>query len=356
MKRTRSKHNKKRKFSKKRSFKKGERFYTKKDIFVSRMASIMKVSPKLAKDFFSQRAVSTIRLNPLAGDTREIYKKLVKKGCEMVEIPWLADTYIVTNKDKSELGEMEEYEKGLFYIQNLSSMMPAYVLDLHEGEQILDMCAAPGSKTTQMAAITGNKAYITAVEDDFKRGVRMKHVLSMFRVRNTDVVVMDAVDYSAKLLADHDGKQFDKILVDAPCSGSGTVFLQGHNPLRFWSIKKAKGLSKLQKKLITSGFQLLKPGGTMVYSTCSLDPLENEAVVTELLERFPSAQMQEIKFDKDVMKFHIDGKEIDFTRYLAPGITKWSGQKFHPDNKKALRILPSAYTEGFFIAKVGKAS
>lgn len=321
---------------------KTDRFYTKKHIFLSRMGSILKVSPKLAKDFFSQRTVSTIRLNPLAGDTQEIYQKLRQKGLEMQRVEWAPDTYIVTNKDKSELGDMPEYEKGMYYIQNLSSMIPPLVLNPVAGENILDMCAAPGSKTTQICAITLNRANIVALENDFKRGIRMQQLLPMFHARNVKVRIVDANEY-----ADGNAEQFDKILLDAPCSGEGMVYMQSENALRYWSIKKAKALSKLQKKLIVSAYKLLKPGGTLVYSTCTLEPMENEEVVDHLLEREAEAYLEEIDL-------HKTPEFADYARYITPGITKWSGHTYSAENKKTIRVIPSKYTEGFFVAKIRK--
>lgn len=158
-------------------------FYTKEDIFLSRLASILQVPKEKVKLMFSQRAESVIRLNPLAGDVNRIKELLERYGVEMEPIAWSENTYRVVNKDKSELGEMGEYDKGLFYIQSTSSMLPAIVLEPKAGEKILDMCAAPGSKTSQIAAMTGDKAEITASDDDYIRAKKLESVLKQFHVK-----------------------------------------------------------------------------------------------------------------------------------------------------------------------------
>ena len=323
-------------------FKNDEKFFTKEDIFLSRMASILLVDKKLVKSFFSQRNVSTIRLNNLLEDPQKIKQHLIDAGLDLIEVDWSPNTYIVSNMDKSELGRMQEYDRGLFYIQNLSSMLPVIVLDPQPGEKILDMTAAPGSKTSMIAALTGNEVEMIANEEDHRRAGKLRAVLSQFGVKHTQVTEKDA-RFIGKALPDH----FDKVLLDAPCSGEGLVYLRGDKPLRFWNIKKIKHMSSLQKQLITSAFDTLKPGGELIYSTCTLEPEENEGVVTHLVEQRKNARIEKIDLvNSDSFK--------EFSRFTTRGIVKWSGNRFHQESARAIRVIPSAQMQGFFVSKISK--
>lgn len=336
MKRTRSN------YKQKRGNFKQDKFYTKEEIFLSRLASIMKISKQDVRKHFSQRTVSTIRLNNLAANPDVIYQKLAAKGVEMEKVDWAPNTYIVRNLDKSVLGRFEEYQKGLFYIQNLSSMLPAIILNPSEGDKVLDMCAAPGSKTTQLAAIMNNRGEIVANDDNLKRINSLRRVTREFHARNVKVIQGDA----AELGKTYQNK-FTKILLDAPCSGEGLIYLKGEKPLRFWTLKKVSSMAKLQEKLILSAFDALKPGGEMVYSTCTLEPEENEAVLTTLLKSRPGVEMMDIPL--------IDqGAFADYKGFIVPGIQKWSGNSYHFDVKKAIRVIPGARMQAFFVAKLRK--
>ena len=319
-----------------------QKFYTKEDIFLSRLASIMKVSPKQARSYFSQRIISVIRLNNLMEDPEKIKTHLEEKGLDLEAIRWSPLTYIVRNKDKSELGTMRTYKQGLFYIQGLSSMIPVVELDVNEQDKVLDMCAAPGSKTTMLASMMNNKGEIVANEEEYKRVQRLKSVLEQFGIKNTKVKSGDGRD-----LGTEKQNYFNKILLDVPCSGEGLIYLNGPKPLRFWSIKKVERFSKIQSELLHSAFQALKPGGTIVYSTCTLEPSENEGVISQLLQDQPTASLLEL----DIVKKQ---SFKDYLPYTAPGIKKWSGQKYHPEMDKTLRVIPGRYMQGFYIAKIGK--
>jgi 16S rRNA C967 or C1407 C5-methylase (RsmB/RsmF family) len=144
-------------------------FYTKENIFVSRMASILLLPKSQIVPLFSQRAKTTIRLNPLKGDVKKTKNSLIKKGYDLEQIPWEENTYFVLNQDKNEVSQSREYDEGKFYIQNLSSILASILLEPKRGERILDMCAAPGSKTTHIAALTDNQAEIIANDSEISR-------------------------------------------------------------------------------------------------------------------------------------------------------------------------------------------
>lgn len=309
-----------------------DKYYTKEDIFVSRIASILLIPKNKVNGIFSQRAVTTIRLNPLKGNTLNTKESLIQKGYELQEVSGVKDTYFVFNKDKSEISQTQEYVDGKFYIQNLSSILATLVLDPKENEKILDMCAAPGSKTTHIAALMNNTGQIIANDSELTRVSSLKNVLEQFGVKNAKATLSDANDFGKKY-----PEYFDKVLLDAPCSGEGMIYMQSAKPLRFWSIDKVKRCSYIQKDLILSAFRTLKRGGTLVYSTCTLEPEENEGVISYLLDHYPNAIIEEtgLKFDK--------------------GITKWSGNTYNPKIRNTTRIVPSTKNMGFYIARIKKS-
>ena len=311
------------------------KFYTKDDIFISRMASILMLPKSKIVPLFSQRAISTIRINPLKGNVEEIKKLLLEKDYDLEKVTMVENVYFVRNKDKSEISRTDEYYDGLFYIQNLSSILPSAILNPKEDEKILDMCAAPGSKTTHLAALMNNKGTIVANDSDQKRISSLNNVLKQFGVTNTKVTMEEGEDIGVLK-----PNEYDKVLLDAPCSGEGLIYMRGQKPLRFWGIDKIKRYSFIQKELIESAFLTLKHGNYMIYCTCTLEPEENEGVITYLLNSYPNARLEEI--------------EIEKKKNITEGITKWSGNTYHPSVKKSIRILPTREMMGFYIAKIFK--
>ena len=328
--------------SRKAVIRRSPKYYTKEDIFISRMASILMVPRHRIISIFSQRAKTTIRLNGLKGNPKETYKLLKSRGYILTPIPWAANVYFIENRDKAEISQIEEYKNGLFYIQDLSSILATLVLDPKEQENILDMCAAPGSKTTHIADITRNKAKIIANELEVNRTNSLRNVVEQFGADNVKITLSDGRDFGRKYL-----EYFDKVLLDAPCSGEGRVYMNSSNPLRFWSIKKVKSSAYIQKELIDSAFRTLKTNGTLIYSTCTLEPEENEGVITFLLEKFKTAEVENIDI--------INSKEFeDYKKHITEGITHWSGNQYNTSVKKCIRVLPSSEMMGFFIAKIKK--
>ena len=318
------------------------KYYTKEDIFISRMASILQMPKGEVKHMFFQRARTTIRLNNLKGDTLKTYRVLTQsKGWELQKIEGLNDVFFVNNKDKSDIADTEEYKDGQFYIQNLSSILSIYALDPKEGEDILDMAASPGSKTTLIASLTNKEANITANDVDEYRIRKLINVLHQFGSTNVEVINKDGANLGS-IYPDH----FDRVILDAPCSGEGMIYLAGRKPLRFWSIKKVNAMSRVQKKLIESAFKSLRKGGTLIYSTCTLEPEENEAVITHLLNKNSNAKIEDIDF--------VNNLEPLIKNKVREGITKWSGNIYNPEVSKSIRIIPSPEMMGFYIAKITK--
>ncbi len=314
---------------------KQRKFYTKEDIFISRMASILLKPKSRIKPLFSQKSITTIRLNPLKGDIEKTKRSLMGRGYELEEVNWAPNTYHILNKDKAKVSETYEYEDGKYYIQNLSSILLSLLIDPKEGEKILDIYAAPGDNVTHIASMTNNRAEIVANEFEISRVSSLNNVLNHFGVKNCEVVLNDPNDLGTKYPI-----SFDKVLLTAPCSKEGDLSFKDMSSLRAWSIQRVKKYSHIQKDLIESAFLTLKHGSFMIYSTYTLETEENEGVITYLLEKYPNARLEEIKVSKD----------IEFTK----GITKWSGHIYHPSVKKSMRILPSERMKGCYIAKIFK--
>ena len=318
------------------------KYYTKDDIFISRIASILMVPRNRIVSIFSQRAKTTIRLNGLKGNPKETYRLLKSRGYILTPIPWAENVFFVENRDKAEISQIEEYKNGLFYIQDLASILATLVLNPQKQENILDMCAAPGSKTTHIVDITKNKAKVIANDSEVNRTNSLRSVAEQFGAEDIKITLSDGRDFGRKY-----PDYFDRVLLDAPCSGEGRIYMNGSNPLRFWSIKKIKSSSYIQKELINSAFRTLKTNGTLIYSTCTLEPEENEEVITYLLEKYKNAKVENIDI--------INSEEFkEYKKHVTTGITHWSGNQYHTSVKKCIRILPSSEMMGFFIAKIKK--
>ena len=166
-----------------------------------------------------QKKFLTFRINRLKANVEEIEEILKREGFLYKRVAWYEDAFIVENSSEEDIRALSIYQEGKVYLQSLSSMLPVLFLGLKEGESVLDMAAAPGGKTTQMASITQNKILITACEKNRIRSDRLKYNIEKQGVRKITILNCDAKDLD-------DYFSFDKILLDAPCSGSGTLQLE----------------------------------------------------------------------------------------------------------------------------------
>jgi 16S rRNA (cytosine1407-C5)-methyltransferase len=272
-----------------------------------------------------------VRINTLKAKKTTL-KEIKALGVELSPISWCKDAYIVTT-GYSELSKSDLFTSGAFILQDPASFVPVLALDPKSGEYILDICAAPGGKTTHIAALSKNKAHIVANDTSRIRFFKMRDIFNTYGVR------ADTTLYDGRFLRKHLGtQQYDKILLDAPCSGEAAINPANPKTYEQWSTAKIKRLSRLQEQLIMIAYDLLKPGGTLVYSTCTIAPEENELVIDYLLKR-RSAQVQQIDIPVEGAK---------------PGLTSWHGKSLNPTLTKAYRILPTDTHEAFFTAKISK--
>ncbi|PSP17795.1 SAM-dependent methyltransferase [Halobacteriales archaeon QH_10_67_13] len=224
------------------------------------------------------------------------------------------------------------YVHGWLHGQEEVSALPARVLDPQPGERIWDAAAAPGSKTTQLAALTEDTGLVVATDKNLGRLASLRSNAERLGVTNLAITHEDARNHSLKPF---ESEPYDRALVDAPCSCEGTV-RKNPDVLEEWSIDHVEGIAQVQAGLLRRAVQATRDGGTVVYSTCTFAPEENEAVLDRVLGR-ESCQL--VPFDSPLE--------------AAPGVTEWQGREYDPSVRHARRIYPHYNdTGGFFCAKL----
>ncbi len=229
------------------------------------------------------------------------------------------------------------YQVGLLHIQEEVSLLPVLLLAPRPGERILDMAAAPGGKTVQMAVHMANRGTIVANDIGHERMRALRHVLERMSILNVSTIVHDGTNLPRAIGA------FDRVLVDAPCSCEGTV---RKNPevLAQCSVDYSLEHQGRQKALLRKAVLLCRPGGRIVYSTCTFAPEENEAVVDAIIRDFGEHRLR-------LAPAHIPGFRT------SPGLKEWAGQRFVEGMEHALRVWPHHNdTGGFFIAVLEKSA
>jgi len=288
-------------------------------------------SPKLFSKIIQEPLKPCIRINTNKIPRDEILSRLTKQGWKLKQIPFYENAFVIENADNdNRIGLTIEHFIGYFYMQEVVSLLPAVVLAPQKGEVVLDVCAAPGSKTTQMSQMMHNTGLIVANDNDFMRLKPLKYNIEKCGCLNVAITNIDGRVIKGK---------FDKILLDAPCSSEGQI-RKDWKVLSRWSEDYIKTFSNLQKQFIKHAFEILKPNGILVYSTCTFAPEENEEVVNYLLENFENAKLEKIEL-----------KDFKFSE----GIIEWQGKKFKSEIKKCVRVWPHQNdTGGFFVAKITK--
>lgn len=272
---------------------------------------------------YSKNRPITLRANTLKTNIDYIKNIFTKLNISYINVPWYSDALILKNISEEQLKNLDIYKNGFIYLQSLSSMIPPIILNPQENENILDMAAAPGGKTTQMLALSQNKAFITACEKNKIRAERLKYNINKQNANRVNVMTKDSRNLD-------DFFSFDKILLDAPCSGSGTINLSNNNLEKIFTKDLINRSTKFQHQLLTKAVKLIKPGHEIIYSTCSILSVENENIVQDFIN---SNKLQIIPIDKNVFP------DIHFLPTSIAG---------------TLCIAPSELYEGFFVAKLKK--
>ena len=272
---------------------------------------------------YNEKRVVTLRVNTLKSNIQKVEEELTANNIKFSEVSWNKEALIIENANEEVLQSLSIYENGEIYLQSLSSMLPPVIMDPKENTDILDMTAAPGGKTTQIAALTKNNANITACEMNNIRIEKLKYNIE--KQRATSVTILQA---DSRNLNDY--FKFDQILLDAPCSGSGTIDLNNERTYRNFTEKLVEKSTKSQLTLLRKALKILKPGHEMVYSTCSILQEENENILDKVLK----------EFNIEIIPIEIKGMED-----IPTLPTKIKG---------TLCVCPNKYYEGFFVAKIRK--
>lgn len=272
---------------------------------------------------YAGKRSTTLRVNTLKSDVAEVKAALEAAGIAYEPAPFSEIAFRLTEADERAVTALPIYAEGKIYLQSFSSMLPPLVLAPEEGDDILDMAAAPGGKTTQMAAMTRNRAPITACERHPIRAEKLKHNLETQGAGNTFVMVTDARQLD-------DFFSFKRILLDAPCSGSGTVYAEDPALEKTLTPALIGKCRNTQGALIKKAAKLLKKGGTMVYSTCSILREENEEIVKTVLKGFG---LEIVPIGEEITR------GLPVLPVTVPG---------------TLCVQPTRDYEGFFVAKMIK--
>jgi len=311
--------------------------YEPKPLFLERMKKLLGKEMESYLEILKKSVVNSIRCNTLKVSPEELLKRLKSKNWS-VNQPFEENPEIMIIENDlapGEIGRSMEHLLGYYYVQEIASMLPVLALKPKPEELVLDIAAAPGSKTTQIAAAMKNTGTIIANDVNLKRLKILASNMERCGATNGIIIKKDGIALCKRLK--ENGFLFDKILVDAPCSGEGTL---RSSPITYqmWNPNTIKILSRIQKGLLESALEILKPNGELVYSTCTHAPEENEEVLNFALKNF------DVKIEK-----------INLPVKASPGITKWMDKEYLQDVKLSCRLYPqNSNTEGFFISKVRK--
>ena len=280
---------------------------------------------------FHRPKTTTFRVNPLKTDADSLRRELEEAGLRVEPVEWLPGAFRLSNPaQRRALTESDAFYAGRLYIQNLSSMLAPLILDPRPGEQVLDLAAAPGGKTLMMAGMMEDRGWLSAVEPVKERYYRLKRNIETAGATIIHTYLKDGrgVGRACPLM-------FDRVLLDAPCSSEAKFSTLRPESYAYWSPRKVKESQRLQKRLILSAWESLKPGGRLLYSTCSFAPEENEAVVDFLLKKRPEAKLLPIK--------------LPISNQME-GLNAWENKTFDPSLVLTRRILPDSEMDGFFLA------
>ena len=278
---------------------------------------------------------AAFRVNALKAAEEEAAAELRREGIAPRPLEWPPGAWAAPPDQRRALVDSAAAREGRVYVQNPSSMAPVLLLDPRPGEEVLDLAAAPGGKTAQIAGRMENRGRIAAVESVKGRFHRLRRNLERCGVTIARTYLADGRGVGRKV-----PERFDRALLDAPCTSEGRFRAGDPASFRYWGPKKIRDMARKQKQLAISAVLSLRPGGVLVYCTCTLAPEENEAVVDGLLERFGEA---------------LEVEALDLPEpFAAPALPEWEGRPFQPAVERCARLAPDETREGFFVARLRK--
>ncbi len=282
----------------------------------------------------------TFRANALKSNAAEVADALNAADIEFERVPWYADAFVVPASFERAVWDLDLIHDGKIYLQSLSSMLPPLALAVQPGQDVLDMCAAPGGKTTQLAALEP-QAHVTAAEMHAPRADKLEHNLEKQGAKNVQVMRIDARELDEFF-------SFDRILLDAPCTGSGTIIAGCERTIKGFSEQLLQKCARSQRALLDRSLTVLKPGGYLLYSTCSVLPQENEDAVLHVLKKHRDCELMALDKTEDA-----DGNPTvaaPFAKLLA----QHDIPVLHNEIEGTVTVAPTREYEGFFLALITK--
>ena len=285
----------------------------------------------------------TLRANTLRAGGNEVAEALTDAGISYERVPWFEDAFVLTDVRERAIWDLPIYQDGSVYLQSLSSMLPPLVLAPRDGADVLDMCAAPGGKTSEMAALAPH-AHITACEMKAPRADKLEYNLRKLGVHTANVMRVDARRIDEFF-------SFDQILLDAPCTGTGTYRTGDERAQTRMTSHLLARVTKAQRALLDRALTVLKPGGELVYATCSIMPEENERQVIAALKRHRDCEL--VPLTGPVPE---DSPARPATaQAVADAVEAGAIPRLPNELPGTLTVCPSQLFEGFYIAKIKKA-
>jgi len=304
--------------------------------FLSRLREI--IAPEdweTVSGSFSAARATAFRVNTLRAHPESVLSELASIGISATAVPWSDTAFVVPHGQRDLLTHSAAAESGAIYVQSLSSQLAALILQPQPGEMILDLAAAPGGKTTHLAALMQDQGWVSAVEPIRDRFFRLQANL-----KRLGVTIGHFYQIDGRIASRKTGPRFDRVLLDAPCSAESRFRTGQPESYQFWSTRKIRESARKQAGLIRSAFEALKPGGKLLYCTCTFAPEENEAIVAGLLEEFPdSARLLELP---------------TWLPNSRPGLRAFAGLRFPAACQLTRSIVPSSEHDAFFFALIEK--
>jgi len=308
--------------------------------FISRLSEIFPpgVLPLVHNGLLTPKTTAC-RVNSLKTSAEKVMSFFKKENILFEQDKYLPSCLYIKKLSQKKLVGLRLYQEGEIYLQNPSSQIPPLVLAPKPGERVLDLCASPGSKTTQMAALMSGRGKIIALEPDRIRFERLCHNIKLQGCASVTALHLRAETYLKNFLSASCEEKFDRVLVDAPCSGEGTFCINHPAGFSHWSLAFVRNMAKLQKKLLSLALTLTRPGGLVCYSTCSLSPEENESVVEAVMNEHQKATL-------------VNLSSLYKQASFKPSLTSWQEIPYSKTRGQCVRITPSEKNEGFFVAQL----
>lgn len=308
-------------------------------LFITRLQEIFPQNYETILKSLWEDRLGSFRINTLKSSKEEVLKEFWTKNIPVEEFFSMENIFTFDKKFEYTIKGTKSFYEGKIYLQSIASMIPVFALEPKKWEKILDVCAAPWSKTTQIAMLQENNGKITALEKNQIRYDKLNYNITLQNALNIETQKTDALKFFI-----NNSELFDKILLDVPCSAEWRIHLQKEKTFAFWSEKNILEKAQLQKDLLHWAWKNLKKNGILVYSTCTLAPEENEHLISQFLHNHSDAEILPISIN------------MENTNFWWKNIENFHGSNFENLKNFGVRILPTKMTDGFFIAKLQKKS